>query len=316
MASNPNQHPHCRNASCQELTMASNPNQHPSSRRVLVRCISTPSTNDRANPNPNSRTHSLEGQLSVDAPPQNQNHNNNNRRPGEVVIQESNNESQFDEFTPIQERRGRRIDDRFPRDMYRRWDQGIKINVSYFEGRLKPEEFLDWVDRIDQFFKWKGLPEDKKDKIRSWDRMKEKLRGKFFSSHMLSKMFHHLRQNTKSVDKYTEEFYLLQTRNDLNENEEQSVACYAAGLREVIQFEVILHDLARVDEAHCCLALKVKSQIRRFSTRRGIDEQSALRRNSQENKSHIEEPLREEETGIHAEDADGDDEGQFLVIVS
>lgn len=34
-------------------------------------------------------------------------------------------------------------------------DQGIKVDVGESEGRLQPEEFLDWVDRVDQFFEWK-----------------------------------------------------------------------------------------------------------------------------------------------------------------
>ena len=69
------------------------------------------------------------------------------------------------------------------------------------------------------------------------------------------------------MDEYTEEFYLRQARNDLSEDEEQSVARYVVGLHYPIQDQVILHDLARIDEVYR-LALKVESQLNRSSTRR------------------------------------------------
>ena len=46
-----------------------------------------------------------------------------------------------------------------------RWDQGIKMDVSEFEGRLQLEEFIHCLDKIEQFFEWKELPEDKKVKF-------------------------------------------------------------------------------------------------------------------------------------------------------
>ena len=81
----------------------------------------------------------------------------------------------------------------FPREVQKRWDKGIKIDVSDFEGHLKLKEFLDWVDRVHQFFEWKGVSHDKKVKFvslktqrtcpslvetntkQSWDRMKGEL---------------------------------------------------------------------------------------------------------------------------------------------
>lgn len=33
------------------------------------------------------------------------------------------------------------------------------------KGRLNPEEFLDQVDRVNQFFEWKDMPEYKKSRI-------------------------------------------------------------------------------------------------------------------------------------------------------
>lgn len=46
-----------------------------------------------------------------------------------------------------------------------RWDQGIKVDANDFKGRLDLDEFLDCVDRINQFFEWKEICHDKKVKI-------------------------------------------------------------------------------------------------------------------------------------------------------
>ena len=46
-----------------------------------------------------------------------------------------------------------------------RWDRGIKVELEDFEGRLHPDAFLDWIDRVDQYFEWKEIPEDKKVKF-------------------------------------------------------------------------------------------------------------------------------------------------------
>ena len=39
------------------------------------------------------------------------------------------------------------------------------MDVSEFEGRLQLEEFIHCLDKIEQFFEWKELPEDKKVKF-------------------------------------------------------------------------------------------------------------------------------------------------------
>ncbi|KAH7855929.1 hypothetical protein Vadar_030710 [Vaccinium darrowii] len=59
-----------------------------------------------------------------------------------------------------------------------------------------------------------------------------------------------LRQNTRSVDDYTEEFYQLVARNDLAESTEQQTARYVGGLRQQIQDELMMYDLCSVSDAH------------------------------------------------------------------
>ena len=54
--------------------------------------------------------------------------------------------------------------------------------------------------------------------------MKEKLRGKFLPTDYRQTLFqklHNLKQESKTVQEYTEEFYILQAHNDLKEDEEQ-----------------------------------------------------------------------------------------------
>ncbi|KAH7841688.1 hypothetical protein Vadar_033089 [Vaccinium darrowii] len=59
-----------------------------------------------------------------------------------------------------------------------------------------------------------------------------------------------LRQNTRSVDDDTEEFYQLVARNDLAESTEQQTARYVGGLRQQIQDELMMYDLCSVSDAH------------------------------------------------------------------
>ncbi|KAF7135555.1 hypothetical protein RHSIM_Rhsim08G0252200 [Rhododendron simsii] len=59
-----------------------------------------------------------------------------------------------------------------------------------------------------------------------------------------------LRQNTRSVDDYTTEFYQLVTRNDLAETDEQLVSRYVGGLRPSFQLTLNMLDLYSVSDAH------------------------------------------------------------------
>jgi len=39
------------------------------------------------------------------------------------------------------------------------------VEVYEFEGKLDPEEFLDWLHTIERVFEYKDVPEDKKVKL-------------------------------------------------------------------------------------------------------------------------------------------------------
>ncbi|GKV41382.1 hypothetical protein SLEP1_g48925 [Rubroshorea leprosula] len=44
-------------------------------------------------------------------------------------------------------------------------DLGIKIDISYFEGRLQPDEFIDWLHTVERVFEFKDIPDDKHVKL-------------------------------------------------------------------------------------------------------------------------------------------------------
>jgi len=39
---------------------------------------------------------------------------------------------------------------------------GFKVKIPEFEGRLDPDEFLEWLQTVERVFEYKDVPEDKK----------------------------------------------------------------------------------------------------------------------------------------------------------
>ncbi|RVW93025.1 Retrovirus-related Pol polyprotein from transposon 297 [Vitis vinifera] len=90
------------------------------------------------------------------------------------------------------------------------------------------------------------------------DEMKLKMKEHFlptdYEQLMYTKLFS-LKQGTKSVEEYTEEFHELSIRNQVRESDAQLAACYKAGLRMKIQLEMIAAHTYTVDDVYQ-LALK------------------------------------------------------------
>ena len=166
----------------------------------------------------------------------------------------------------------------------------FKVEIPEFEGQLNPDEFIEWMNTVERVFEYKDVPDDKKvklvalklrkyasiwwsnvvskrarkgkDKIRSWRKMKEKLKTKFLPSHYLQDNYtklHNLRQESKGVEEYTREFERLVMICDLRENEDQTIVRYLGGLNDPIRNVVELQHYTTLDEV-CSLAHKVEQQ--------------------------------------------------------
>jgi len=166
----------------------------------------------------------------------------------------------------------------------------FKVEIPEFEGRLDPDEFIDWMNTMERMFEYKEVPNDKKvmlvalklhmyasiwwnnvvskrarkrkGKIRSWRKMKEKLESKFLPPHDLQDNFtklHTLKQETKSLEKYTCDFESLMMTCDLRKNEDQTVVRYLARLNDFIRNVAELQHYSTLDEV-CSIAYKAELQ--------------------------------------------------------
>lgn len=144
----------------------------------------------------------------------------------------------------------------------RKWESGFKIDLPGFHGRLEPEEFIDWLTTVEDVLEFKDVPHDRrvslvatrfheraaswwkqhknlhvrkgKDKIISWDKFTKHLRREFLPfnyARSLYQKLQNLRQGPRSIDAYTEEFYQLLARNDIDESDDQLISRYVGGLR-------------------------------------------------------------------------------------
>ena len=91
--------------------------------------------------------------------------------------------------------------------------------------------------RKNAFFWWENLKRqrqrDGKKKIETWEKMKKERKRKYLPFHYRQDIFlkiQNLKQQNLIVE-YSAEFENLMIKEDLQEAEEQSIACYLAGLR-------------------------------------------------------------------------------------
>ncbi|XP_022854234.1 uncharacterized protein LOC111375615, partial [Olea europaea var. sylvestris] len=220
-----------------------------------------------------------------------------------------------------------------------------------FHGGLSPEEFLDRVIAVDEILEFKWVPVNKcvplvatrlrrraaawwqqtkvmrsrlgKPKLASWDKLKKHMKKQFSPYKYVQAMYQqlqNLRQGGKMVSDYTMNFYMLVTRNEMMETEEQLVSRYVGGLCPQIQDTLNMFDPVTVSEAHQ-RAIQIEKQQSTRTTSPFIVGSSSSHRQSECPKNPRKGPFVDEENddyeGPHVFDSEGvedaTEEKEFVV---
>ena len=168
----------------------------------------------------------------------------------------------------------------------------FKVDIPKFEGKPDSDDFLEWMQTVERIFEYKEVPEDQKvklvalklgkyaslwwtnllakrvrqgkSKIRTWEKMKAKLKDRFLPQNYIQNnysLLHHLTQGSMNVEEYTREFEKLLIKCDLQEAEEQTIVRYLGGLDPKYAHVVELQTYSTFDEV-CVLAHKVETQMK------------------------------------------------------
>ncbi|XP_056177355.1 uncharacterized protein LOC130140847 [Syzygium oleosum] len=157
-----------------------------------------------------------------------------------------------------------------PRRQYRRFqesqqDSYVKVEIPEFEGKMQPEEFMDWLHAVEKIFNYKEIPTDRKVKLVA---IKLKKHASIWWKHLKKQRACEGRSLSQSQTKGTVhgriylEFNHLMMICDISEPEEQTVACYLGGLRSEIGNVVQLQPYWTYNDV-CQLALMVERQLKK-----------------------------------------------------
>ena len=181
------------------------------------------------------------------------------------------------------------------RPWYQRHFNDFKVDIPEFEGRLQPDEFLDWLRTVERVFDLKDIPDEQKvkivaiklkkhasiwwenlntkrvrtgkSKIKTWEKMKKKLTSKFLPYHYKQDNYmqlHNLCQQSMTVEEYTREFELLVMKCELKDDEEQRMVRYIGGLNTEIANRVQLQQYEDLDDV-IRLSLRIEKQLSKDS---------------------------------------------------
>lgn len=143
-----------------------------------------------------------------------------------------------------------------------RWEAGFQIEIPEFHGGVKGDVLLDWIVSVEEVLEFKCVPIDRrvplvamrfrghaaswwnqvktirartgKYPIRTWEKLKKQLRKTFLPHNYERTIYTHLqniKQGSRSVEEYAEEFPLLLTRTEVFDTESQLVSRFIGGLR-------------------------------------------------------------------------------------
>ena len=138
---------------------------------------------------------------------------------------------------------------------------------------------MDWLAEVERFFDYTKILEKKqaelvayklkgvasawweqvqqtrnrsaKSPVSTWAKMKKLLKNRFLPpdfEQVLYQQFQSCRQGNRSIPQYTEEFYRLKTRLDLNESEAFSIARYKEGLKWEIEERLAVQSFHILDD--------------------------------------------------------------------
>ena len=156
-----------------------------------------------------------------------------------------------------------------------------KPELSIYDDSLKAENLIDWISEMDKYFEYEEIGENKrvkfavirlkahaalwwdnvqyerrkKDKllIKSWDRMVEKMKGKFLPKDYQLTLYRQVKNINKkmmTVREYTEEFYHVNLRAGHVEDTPEKISRYINGLRLDIQDEINILYPRTIEEAY------------------------------------------------------------------
>ena len=183
---------------------------------------------------------------------------------------------------------------------------GIKLNIPPFRGTSSPEEYLEWVQKVERVFDWHEYPEAKKckvaaleftdyallwwenlkaqrrrddeEEVTSWPLMKRLMKKRFVPDYYKQELYiklQTLRQGSLSVEEYVKEFELLLIRCDLNEPQEQTIARFLDGLKRDIANVVELQPFIFLEDV-----IKLATKVERQQKRGGIHMRSTTTSNT------------------------------------
>ncbi|GKV20583.1 hypothetical protein SLEP1_g30682 [Rubroshorea leprosula] len=131
-------------------------------------------------------------------------------------------------------------------------DLGIKIDIPDFEGRLQPDEFINWLHTVERVFKLKDIPDDKRVKLVAiklkkhasiwWENLR---RSREREGHSKIRTWEKMR---RELTQYTMEFEQLMMKCDVREKDEQAIAPYLGGLDYDISKVVQLQQYWTLDD--------------------------------------------------------------------
>lgn len=157
----------------------------------------------------------------------------------------------------------------------------IEEVIPEFHGGLKGDDLIDWLVSVEEILDFKQVPPARrvplvamrfrghaatwwkqlkttrsrtgKTPIQTWDKLTKHLRQTFMPHNYERTMYtklQNLRQGSRSVDEYAEEFVLLLTRNEINDSQIQLVSRFIWGLQTQLQTAMAQFDPSTVGEAH------------------------------------------------------------------